>query len=273
MADTTVRIGCQTFTWEMLGDDWLGHPQDLVSAIADAGYSGIEITDTMIGVYKDKPDAFRGLLEDAGLTLVSFAFGSDSGFSEIDAVDGDIETTRRWVDFAAHFPDAMVSLGSATVISPGSKEDKFAAAAEIYNRAWEVGEEAGVSVAIHPSSHENTLLFDRLDYDNIFRRLNPQVGWVPDTGHILRGGQDLPDTLEAYSDRIRYVHLKDVDRHGNWVMLGDGVCDTPTVVNLARKAPNFNGWLVVEEESRTAAQDPAAAVAINCRTLLSMGVV
>ena len=78
---------------------------------------------------------------------------------------------------------------------------------------------------MHPSSHHNTLLFTRADYDRIFGLLEPQVGWVPDTGHILRGGQAIGDTLAAHRDRIRYVHLKDVDAQGTWAMLGEGACD------------------------------------------------
>ena len=49
MYEGNFKIGCQTFTWEMLGNDWTGTPDDLVTAISKAGYSGIEITDTMIG--------------------------------------------------------------------------------------------------------------------------------------------------------------------------------------------------------------------------------
>ena len=115
------------------------------------------------------------------------------------------------------------------------------------------------------------LLFTRADYDQIFALLEPQVGWVPDTGHILRGGQAIGDTLAAHRDRIRYVHLKDVDRQGNWAMLGEGACDVPAVISAVRQAPHFNGWIVVEEELETAASDPAAAVRANRETLRRLG--
>ncbi|MDZ4087927.1 MAG: sugar phosphate isomerase/epimerase [Tabrizicola sp.] len=263
MAPLQMRFACQTFTWEMLGPAWTGGPDDLVQAIAAGGYSGIEITNTMIGAYGTRPNEFVRRLSDAGLTLVSFAFGTDSGFTEPPQIGADLDAARRWVDFAAHFPGALVSMGSATVMSPGNRADKFAVAAEVYNRAAEIGRLAGVTVAVHPSSHHDTLLFSRADYDAVFSLLDPQVGWVPDTGHILRGGQVMADTLSAFRDRIRSVHLKDVDAEGNWAMLGQGVCDVPTVLATVAKAPNFNGWVVVEEESETAATDPAAAVMAN----------
>ena len=158
-------------------------------------------------------------------------------------------------------------------MSEGRATTSSRVAAEVYNRAAEIGRDGRAStVAVHPSSHHNTLLFTRADYDRIFALLEPQVGWVPDTGHILRGGQDIGDTLAAHGDRIRYVHLKDVDAAGTWAMLGEGVCDVAAVLSAVRRAPNFNGWVVVEEESETAAANPAAAVRTNLETLRGLGI-
>lgn len=266
MAD--VRIGCQTYTWEMLGEGLTGGPDDLLDAIAAGGYGGIEITDTMIGSYGSQPEAFARALEARGLELVAFTFSSTSGFTEIDEVENDLETARRWADFVARFPRAVLSMGSATVMSAGPRDDKFRIAADVYNRAAEIGRVAGVEVAVHPSSHHDTLLFDRADYDTLFQRLDPaSVGWVPDTGHILRGGMDILDTLRTHAARIRYLHLKDVDAAGTWAMLGRGVCDVPAVIAEVAKAPRFNGWLVLEEESEEAARDPARAVRTNQETM------
>ncbi len=266
-------IGCQTFTWEMLGDRFAGGPDDLLAAISAGGYAGIEITDTMIGPYAGAPAAFARALEDRGLTLVAFAMGSPTGFTVPGTgADADLDAMRRWTDFVARFPGAVVSLGSATVVDAGPRVEKFAIAADIYTRAGEIGRAAGVGVALHPSSHHDTLLFDRADYDAIFARLDPDlVGWVPDTGHILRGHDDILDTLRTHQARIRYLHLKDVDASGRWAMLGEGVCDIPGVIEIVAGAPAFNGWLVVEEESEAAGRNPAAAVRANRATMRAFG--
>lgn len=267
-----VKVGCQTYTWEMLGQSWRGGPDDLVDAIAKAGYSGLEITDNMIGDYADRPDEFRAVLASYGLKLVALAVASPSGFTERSRIESDLEVLRRWLDFAARFPGAVVSMGSATVVSEGLREDKFDIAAELYNRAGDLGATMGVEIAVHPSSHHNTLLFDGSDYDHLFRQLDPErVGWVPDTGHIIRGHANLLDTLRAYKDRIRYLHLKDADAQGRWAMLGQGVCNIPGVIDLLSDAPRFNGWLIVEEESDEAAKDPAAAVKQNRTTMHAIG--
>jgi sugar phosphate isomerase/epimerase len=267
-----LRIGCQTYTWEMLGDRFVGRPDDLLEAIAAGGYAGIEITDTMIGHYADRPARFAAALKSTGLRLVALAFSSKSGFTLKETIGADLEIARRWIDFVSAFPGALVSLGSATVVSDGPRDDKFAIAAEFYNKAGELGRNAGVDVAVHPSSHHNTLLFDRADYDRIFGLVDPSlVGWVPDTGHILRGHEDIIDTLSSHRDRIRYLHLKDVGADGSWAMLGKGICDTAAVIAIAGTAERFNGWVVLEEESQTAAADPASAVKTNRLTMRGYG--
>ncbi|MDB5556821.1 MAG: xylose isomerase protein [Rhizobium sp.] len=272
-ASTGIKAGCQTYTWEMLGENWTGGPDDLMAAIVDGGYAGIEITDTMIGPYADRPADFAAALEDKGLTLVAFAMASKSGFTAREEIANDLDTVRRWIDFVAAFPGALISMGSATVTSDGLRTDKFEIAAEFYNRAGERGKAAGVEIAVHPSSHHNTLLFERADYDRIFSAVDKDlVGWVPDTGHILRGHDNILDTLRTYQDRIRYLHLKDVDAAGQWAMLGEGTCNIPAVIDIVAAAPRFNGWLVLEEESDAAAADPAWAVKTNRETMRRHGV-
>jgi inosose dehydratase len=272
MTVNDLKIGCQTFTWEMLGDVWKGATDDLLQAISQGGYAGIEITDTMIGSYADNPIDFSAKLKARKLQLVSFAFGSKSGFTLREEIESDLKTAERWIGYAARFPGALVSIGSATIVSEGPRADKFAIAAEFYNKAGEIGRKSGVDIAVHPSSHHNTLLYNRVDYDQLFSLLDPTlVGWVPDTGHILRGHKDILDTLRTYQDRIRYLHLKDVGRDGEWAMLGKGVCDVPAVIDIVRVAPRFTGWLVLEEESAAAATDPSAAVKINRHTMRSYG--
>jgi sugar phosphate isomerase/epimerase len=218
----------------------------------------------MIGNYERRPEAFAAALRKHRLTSVAFAIGSRSGFTEPALLAADLDSADRAIDFAGAFPDAVLSIGSATEVSPGPAAERFQAAAEYYNAAGERGSLTGVSVALHPSLHHNTLLTTREDYDRTFALTDPSlIGWVRDTGHLLRGHADIPDTLRHYRDRIHYLHLKDVGADGGWAMLGQGVCDVAAVTDIVRGAPAFNGWLLLEEESAQAAADPQEAVRAN----------
>ena len=266
-----LRIACQTYTWEMLGQNWAGTTDDILTAMSVAGYAGIEITDRMIGAYAGQPKAFATALKAHGLELVAFACASSSGFTEDGALASDLAMVEQALRFVAEFPGAVLSLGSATITGPGDRNGKFQAAATFYNSAGARGRQLGVPVAFHPSSHHNTLLGTPADYDRIMALTDPTlIGWVPDTGHILRQPHDMFDTIRTHLARVRYLHLKDVDEKGQWRMLGEGICDTKAVVGLVATAPGFTGWLVLEEESETAARDPARAIQKNRKKIAEL---
>jgi sugar phosphate isomerase/epimerase len=113
-------------------------------------------------------------------------------------------------------------MGTATVMSPVTRKAKSDAAAQIYNRANKIGRPAGETEAVHPLSHHDTLLLTRTDHDALFARLDPELNWIPDAGHVLRGGQVMVDTLTAFRGRIRQVHLKELNAR-DWGMLVAGV--------------------------------------------------
>ena len=45
----------------MLGSDWIGTPDDIISMIAKAGYEGAEFSNTMIGDYADLAEAQKAI--------------------------------------------------------------------------------------------------------------------------------------------------------------------------------------------------------------------
>ena len=90
-----LRVGCQTYTWEMLGDGWRGGPDDLLAAVAAGGYAGIEITDTMIGRYAADPAGFARALAGHGLDLVAFTFSSPTGFTRAGRALRNVDVAAR----------------------------------------------------------------------------------------------------------------------------------------------------------------------------------
>jgi inosose dehydratase len=266
-----MRLGCQTFTWEMLGDGFTGSTDDILDAIAAAGYEGIEITDTMIGPYAGEPERFAAALDRRGLTLVAFAWASPTGFTDPDEAEQDVERAMPWLDFAGRFGGAAFSLGSATAHRGGTAAAGIDCAATIYNAIGERGRGMGVPVAVHPSSHHGSVLTVLDEYQRLMDRLEPGlVAWVPDTGHILKGGMDVRDALRRWRDRIAYVHLKDATADGRWKLMGEGEVGIEAVIACLHDELGFDGWLVGEEEAPEAGDDPAAAVARNQRLLAAI---
>jgi inosose dehydratase len=94
-----------------------------------------------------------------------------------------------------------------------------------------------------------------------------------DTGHLYWAGDDPLALAEAYADRIRHVHLKDIrhdvmqacnGRHlsfiesimeGVFTVPGDGVIDFKPIFRTLADA-DYAGWLVVEAEQDAKKANP-----------------
>lgn len=266
-----MKIGCQTFTWEMLGPGFTGSVGDMVDAIASAGYSGIETSNNMIQGYQHDAAGFKALLAKRGIDFIAYAFSVPSGFTVPERADEDVEAASTAMDFLAQFPGTVLSVGCPTDYRGlGDDAVSIDVAAGIFNRIGALGRERGVPVAVHPSSHHGSVIVNRAQYARLMDKTDPAlVKWVPDTGHIIRGRQDIPETLGLFADRILYVHLKDADRSGTWQMMGEGDCDILGVVGHLRETLGFDGWIVAEEESKTAAENPSGAIRANRDFLVS----
>ncbi len=127
-----------------------------------------------------------------------------------------------------------------------------------------VGTDAGLVVSFHP--HAGTWVETPAEIDRLFS-MSSRLDLCLDTGHHLVGGGDPATTIAEYGDRLRHVHLKDVDprvlgrlRDGNlsgfteatgariFCPLGSGVLDLPGVVATLERI-GYQGWLMVEQDT------------------------
>ncbi len=264
-----IRVACQTYTWEMLGNEWHGKVTDLLDWIAQAGYAGIEITNQMIAEFAGRPGDFAQELGARNLSLAAFAYSAPSGFTDPACWDEDIAGAQRVIDFLCDFPQPRLGLGGAA--SPVHSRAGLDQAIRFYNEVGRLGSAQGVSVNVHPHSHFGSLIESAQEYQYLLERLDARhVSFGPDTGHIVRGGQDLLTCLRTYMGRITHLHLKDATPEGVWVGLGEGKCDFPAVFELLESA-GYDGWVVAEEESAAARQDGIAAIRRNRMYLRSIG--
>jgi inosose dehydratase len=266
-----MRVGCQTYTWEMLGDGWRGRVTDLLDWIAAAGYAGIEITSRMIAEFAERPETFAQELARRDLSLAAFAYVSASGFTDPAARDHELAGARCAIEFLQHFPDPILGLGGASSPSPVDAQEKLDHAIRFYNQVGDIAAQAGVIVRLHPNSHHGSLVQTAAEYAYVLERVDPaHVKFGPDTGHIMRSGQDVLECLRTHLSRIVQIHFKDANAAGEWVGLGEGVCDFPAVLALL-EAAGYDGWVIAEEESDAARQDGVAAITRNRAYLRSLG--
>jgi sugar phosphate isomerase/epimerase len=253
----------------MQGDRWQGSPDDILDAVAKAGYQGVEFSNVMIGDYWDRPDAFRRALADRKLELAAFAYAR-SGFTDPALYDDDLAGAEKALRFAAQF-SVPVGLAGPSSPSRDDYERKFAQACRFCNAMAERAEKLGVIVAVHPHSHHTSLVLTGEEYDRLLAATEASgLRFNPDTGHILRGGQDLLACFQRHRERVVHVHCKDVDAQGCWQPMGKGVCDFPRLFQWLDQT-GYRGWLISEEESDLVWKDLPGAMTQNRDYFRSLG--
>jgi inosose dehydratase len=89
-----------------------------------------------------------------------------------------------------------------------------------------------------------------------------RIGFCPDTAHLAAGGGNPAAQIRQYGDRLRHVHLKDIDRAtGQFLPLGAGDLDLLDIVRAVRAA-DYDSWLVVELDSYDGDPREAAAASL-----------
>jgi inosose dehydratase len=119
----------------------------------------------------------------------------------------------------------------------------------------------GVTAVIHP--HIGTLVESAEDVQRVVD--GSHIGFCIDTGHLAAAGADPVAITIANLDRVKHVHLKDVDAEiaakviskeitfsdavaaGMWRVLGTGDVDITAMVGALR-ASGYDGWYVLEQD-------------------------
>jgi inosose dehydratase len=134
----------------------------------------------------------------------------------------------------------------------------------------------------HP--HAATYVETRAEIDRLLAVTDrDRVGLCLDVGHHIVGGGDPVADTRRYGERVRHVHLKDVDPavladlrggafagceeavgHGLFTELGAGTLDLDGVLE-ALAARDYAGWLMVEQDR--CAGPPSESAAIGRRVL------
>jgi inosose dehydratase len=252
-----MRIGCQTYAWQMSLSLYQGKIDHISEVVGQAGFSGLEPEVVMLGEFATA-ERLRGALEPnnlglAALTLVEDWTGEHETPSERVSADAAIALTKS-------FDGALLVLCQM----PGKdRKDLRERQGRLLSCVRDVAaraEDAGVGTTFHPNSPEGSLFRTSGDYEILVGGLPGSVGFTPDLGHVARGGMDPLAVVQQYRERVNHVHAKDMDDDGRWALIGTGVVPVAQVAELLQRT-GYEGWFVLEDESELARRDPDGVAA------------
>jgi inosose dehydratase len=270
------RLAAAPITWGVCEVPGWGHQMTPQRVLAEMTYLGFAATEAgPDGFLPDDPDQVRADLDEHRLQLAA-------GFVPVVLHDA-----RRWDDERQRASQRIETLGRAgaevAVAAAATGTDGYEERPELDESEWarlfdavaeleEIAGRVGMSLTVHP--HCGTVIETP---DQIERFLEASDAPIClDTGHSIVGGGDPVELARMVPERIRHVHLKDVDLEvaarvrmgeisyhqatadGLYRVLGKGDLDVAAILEVLHQT-GFEGWLVLEHDIVLAEEPPTGA--------------
>ncbi len=188
------RVGLQLYTVRSeMPKDFEG----TIAKVAATGYKEVEFA----GYFKHSPKDVRAILDKNGLT-------APSAHIAYDVVES------KWPETL----EASHIVGHKYIVCPWLDEkqrnaDGWKRAAELFNKAGEASQKAGIQFCYHNHSFEfapDATLGGKLAYDTLLEETDPKfVKMEMDLCWISVAGKDPVSYFEKYPGRFPLVHVKD----------------------------------------------------------------
>ena len=117
--------------------------------------------------------------------------------------------------------------------------DDVAQKADYLNTLSPIAKAAGITLLYHNHAPEFVMMEGKLIIDRLAEVLDPEIFFEHDVFFSRQQGCDVYKYLRTHTDRVRTVHLKQINGLGENVDLPDGILDMAEVLRCASKATNF----------------------------------
>jgi inosose dehydratase len=248
-----IKYGFQTYTWQMSFEKYADKIDHILDITKKAGLSALEPDTSLLRQYFDSPESFKKLLAEKGVELGALCVVCDW------LHDGETPDEKQFADkainFVRSFPNPMLMLCQMPQKDRSNLAERQKNALKCINTVAKRAADVGIKSVFHPNSPPGSVfrIFD--DYKLMLDGFDKCLGFAPDSGHIINGGMNVYDIFRDYMSVIKHVHFKDVDKDGVWQIMGKGITDFPKIVEMLHRG-GFNGYIMVEDESPEAEEDP-----------------
>ena len=255
-APSEIHFGYASITWG-------GNDRQAIDDISAVGFHGIQLRSNVIAEF-GSPAAIRDLLSQRELKFVALSSG--------DLVGDPAGAKKSIADHAAHakflrdagglYLQVLDTRPKGRIAIPDDFKHLGKALTELGKRTADLG----IPLGYH--NHMGSLSERPEELDQLMSASDPRyVKLELDIAHYVQGGGDPVKAIEKYSDRLLFMHIKDVERptqHAyRFVELGHGLVDVPAVFDALQKI-NFRGWAIVELDAvPDNAYSPKEAAAAN----------
>lgn len=248
-----VRLGCQTYTWQMSGDKYLNKLSHIMGIASQAGYAGVEPEVQFLSELFD-PAKMTEVLKTHSIELAAVCLVEDWANSE--ETEHERANADQLIKFLKHYPDTLLALCQMPGANRDNLDERQRNLLSCVNTLARHAADAGIKCGYHPNSPQGSIFRTPGDYEILLNGLNSSIiGWIPDVGHIAKGSMDPLEKMKEYRQLICHVHYKDMLLDGQWSAMGEGCIDFVAITQMLQDT-GFNGWIIMEDECEPAVSDP-----------------
>jgi sugar phosphate isomerase/epimerase len=204
--DRIEKIGLQLYT---VRGEMKRNFDETIAKVAAIGYKEVEFA----GYFKRTPQQVKAVLDRNGLTAPAMHVDYPSLFEKFPQVVADSQV-----------------IGHQYIVCPWIDEnvrkapDGWKRAAEVFNKAGEISQKAGIQFAYHNHHFEFVPVRGKFGYDILLEETDPKlVQFEMDLCWMTVAGQDPLQYFSRYPGRFPLVHVKDIrniprpQKPGEWV--------------------------------------------------------
>jgi inosose dehydratase len=245
-APAEVKFGYAAITWA-------NNDRQAIEDISSLGFRGIQLRSNVLKEFPD-PNQLRDLLQQHHLTMVALS----SGGVGVESPDERVEIQKH-IDNAKYVRDV-----GGFYIQIIDRKPKRAVTPEDYRKLGrvltEIGKRTGdLGIKLGYHNHMGAIGETPEQVDRVLEASDPRyVKLELDVAHYAQAGGDPVKAIHRYSDRLLFLHIKDVESTPNqessdgkgfrFVELGRGRVDLAAVFKALHDV-KFRGWAIVELDS------------------------
>lgn len=253
-----IKLGCETYTWQMPGEQYKGKLAHIMEVCSQAGFAGIE-PETSFMQHLEDPYKMKDALDQYNLELAVLCVVEDWRHPKETAEEK--ARAAKWIDFMGHFPDTVLLLVQMPGNDRSNLRERQNNCISCVNDFAQRASDKGIICSKHPNSPGGSVFRTESDYEIMINGLNEKViGYCPDVGHIAKGGMDPAEIIRQYRPLVNLVHYKDMYADGRWAPTGEGAIDFTTITQEL-KDTGYEGWIIMEDECDEAITDPDGVTA------------
>lgn len=242
---------------------WGGNDRQAIDDIAALGFRGVQLRQSAVATWGDRPAELKALLAERRLALVALS----SGVVTPENLAQHVRHARFVRDVGGRYLQVLDE-------RPGGRDpvpDDYRRMGRLLSELGRRTADLGISLGLH--NHMGNLSQAPDEVARVLDAADPRfVQLELDTAHYQHAGGDPAEAVRRYAGRLLFLHLKDLDAAHRFVELGRGRIDFKTVF-AALDATGFDGWAVVELDAvPDPARTPKQSGAIARRYLEALGI-